>query len=242
MPLNPCATGSPAAGGPGGGGGGGGGFGGGGANAGPWAAPGTYTVALVADGKVVDSKPLRIVMDPEVERHFSAAQRVTYDKTVNDLHSLHQRGATVAARLTALATQVAIVDSKIDSTATATTEMKARFDVFEKEFTDVRAKFGVPAGRVPGSPAPEAASSGPGGGGGGFGGGAVNPLNAYGRLASIKGALVGIWEAPSAGSMQQVAAATKALEDAMKEAESLLAKVASVNDALKAAGLSMTMP
>ena len=48
-------------------GGGGGGFGGGGAaNAGPYVLPGVYTVALIVDGKSMDTKPLRVNADPEV--------------------------------------------------------------------------------------------------------------------------------------------------------------------------------
>src|SRR5262249_23577518 len=54
---------------------GGGGFGGGGggrgfaadaANPGPWVLPGTYNVALIVDGKTIETKPLRVMADPEV--------------------------------------------------------------------------------------------------------------------------------------------------------------------------------
>src|SRR6185295_14021827 len=47
-------------------GGGGGGFGGGGGTAGPYVIGGVYNVALVVDGKTVDTKPLRVNDDPEV--------------------------------------------------------------------------------------------------------------------------------------------------------------------------------
>ena len=46
----------------------------------------------------------------------------------------------------------------------------------------------------------------------------------------------------SAGSMAQVSAASKALEDAMREAEAVLAKVNGVNAALRASGLTITVP
>ena len=58
----------------------------------------------------------------------------------------------------------------------------------------------------------------------------------------MKGALVGIWEAPSAGSLRQASDASKALEDAMKAAEATFAKVGSVNDALRTSGLAITLP
>src|SRR5206468_491832 len=57
---NPCASGLGVS------GAGGGGFGAGGGTQGPFVMPGEYVVALVSDGKVVDSKRLSIVMDPAV--------------------------------------------------------------------------------------------------------------------------------------------------------------------------------
>ena len=242
-PLNPCAV--VGAGGPGGGGG----FGGG-SNAGPYATPGDYTVSLVADGNVVDTKPMRIVMDPEVEKHFSGKPRVAYDKLVNDIHAAQQRGQNTATRLTALAAQVAIVDSKIDSSANVTPEMKAAYAAFKTTFNDVRAKFGVQLGRVPGTAAPSAAggqagaggAGGPGGGQGGFGGAAAGPNSALGRVGQMKGLLLGVWEAPSAASVRQATDATKALDQAIEQADALLARVSGVNNTLKPSGLAITLP
>ena len=50
----------------GGGRGGGGGFGGGAVTAGPFVLAGTYNVALVVDGKTVETKPLKVMTDPQV--------------------------------------------------------------------------------------------------------------------------------------------------------------------------------
>ncbi|MBK7906093.1 MAG: hypothetical protein IPJ78_05945 [Gemmatimonadetes bacterium] len=243
-PQNPCAAGGPGAGGPGGGGGFGG-FGGGG-NAGPWATPGTYTVSLVADGTVIDSKPMTIVMDPKVADRFAGAPRVAYDKLANDLHAAQQRGQDVATRLTALATQLTQVTAKMDSTATITPEMKTAFDAFRTEFNAVRTKFGVQF-RMPGAPAAPAPGGpggpGGGGGGGGFGGGgAAQPGNALGRVGQVKGLLLGIWEAPSAAITKGAADAMKALDDASKEAQTLLAKLPRLNETLKPSGLAITLP
>ena len=63
-PVNPC-----------GGGGGGGGFGGGGGAAGPLVYPGTYNVSLVAGGKTLDTKPMRVVADPSIEMNDLQAKR-----------------------------------------------------------------------------------------------------------------------------------------------------------------------
>ncbi len=246
-PLNPCAVAGAGAGGPGGAGGGpgggpGGGFGGfGGGNSGPYATPGDYTVSLVADGNVVDTKPMRIVMDPEVEKHFSGKLRVAYDKLVNELHAAQQRGQNTATRLTALATQIAIVDSKIDSTSSVTPEIKTAYTAFKTQFNDVRTRFGVQLGRVPGTGGPGGAG-GAGGGQGGFGGAGAAPNSALGRVGQVKGLLLGVWEAPSAASVRQAADATKALDEAIKQAEALLGQVSGVNNTLRPLGLVITLP
>ncbi|MBX7117812.1 MAG: hypothetical protein K1X31_02310 [Gemmatimonadaceae bacterium] len=245
QPQNPCAAGGP---GQGGGGGGFGGFGGGGANAGPYATPGTYQVSLVADGAVVDTKPITIVMDPKVEERFRGAQRVAYDKLVNDLHAAQQRGQDVATRLTALATQVAIVDARLDTAANVSAAAKAAYATFKTTFNDVRTKFGVQPGRVPGTaPAGAPGQGGPGGpgggGGGGFGGAQfAQPGNALGRVGQLKGLLIGIWEEPSASSRQNAADAMKALDEAIKAAQALLGQVPRLNEAFKPSALTITLP
>ena len=165
---------------------------------------------------------MRIVMDPEVEKHFAGKQRVAYDRIVNDLHAAQQRGQNTATRLTALASQIALVDSKLDSTANVTPEMKAAYATFRTQFNDVRTKFGVQLGR------PQGAAAAPG--------------SALGRVGQVKGLLLGVWEAPSAASVRQAGDATKALDDAMKQAEALLAQVNGVNNTLRPSGLAITLP
>lgn len=242
-PANPCVTGAAGQGGPGGGFGG---FGGGGANAGPYAAPGTYQVSLVADGVIVDTKPITLVMDPKVEERFRGAQRVAYDRLVNDLHAAQQRGQDVATRLTALATQVAIVDSRLDTAANVSAAAKATYGTFKATFNDVRTKFGVQPGRLPGAaPAGTPGQGGPGGGGGGGGGfGAqfAQPGNALGRVGQLKGLLIGIWEEPSAASRRNSSDAIKALDAAIREAEALLGQVSRINEAFKPSALAITLP
>jgi hypothetical protein len=184
-------------------------------------------------------------MDPEVEKHFPRAQRVAYDRIVNDMHALQQRGATMASRLTTLATQLATVRSQLAGASNVSPAATAGFESLERDFEAVRVKFGVAAGRAPGAAAPTPPPGGPGGGGGGGGfggGGAVNLTNALARLGQVKGLLVNVWETPSAGSMAQVTAATQALETAIREAEAAIGKVGGVNTALRPSGLSITMP
>ncbi|HEX7938928.1 MAG TPA: hypothetical protein VF483_08020, partial [Gemmatimonadaceae bacterium] len=175
-PENPCAA--PA--GPGGPGGGGGGFGGGNPNQGPLVAPGNYTVALVSDGKVVDSKPLKIVMDPAVD--MTEAARARYNAILADLHELQKKGTDAARPLAALVPEVVSATPKVDSIQLA--GIKDEWAAFKKEFDAVRAKFGVGA-----------AAGGPGGGGGG-GRGGVDAANALGRVSALKGSIMAIFETP----------------------------------------------
>ena len=80
-----------------GGGGGGGGFGGGGGgNPGPYVLAGTYNVALVVDGKTVDTKPLRVMSDPEVVL-TEAERKKLYDMAM-EMHELQRRATEAGDR------------------------------------------------------------------------------------------------------------------------------------------------
>ncbi len=233
QPTDPCRVEGAA-------GGGGGGFGGGGANLGPYVAPGDYTVSLVADGQVVDSKPMRIIKDPKVD--LAGEARVAYDAFLLDLHTRQQRGTDVAASLTTLAGQVATVKSKLDSTANLSAEARSRFTALAQAFDSVRVKFGVGPGRVAGAPAPAAPAAGGGGEGGGGFGAAANTANALARLGQVKGLVAGIWESPSDGSRRQAAEATAALDAAIVEAERVLAEARAVGTLLAPFNLTIGTP
>lgn len=226
LPENPCA----AAGGAGGAGGGGFGRGGGGANQGPLVLPGTYTVALVVDGKTVESKPLTIVMDPQVQ--FTAAQRVAYNALATELHTAQQAGAAAAAPMTALLAEVRKAATKMDSTPTLADSVKTQFAAFRKDFDAVRAKLGV------GAPA---FAAGPGGGGGGAGFGA-NDANVLARLGGVKSGMLGLWETPSESVQKQAAAAKAAVEAAVAESKTFMARARTMSALLAANGITMTVP
>ncbi len=221
-PSNPCVDESAGAGGAGGRGGN--------ANAGGHVSPGDYTVQLVADGKVVSTKSMRIVMDPEVR--LTGQARVAYDALLGELHERQQRGTDVAAKLTTLATQIATIQARIDSAPAMPADARTAFQNLRTRFDSVRVKFGVAAGRAPRRAAAADSSesddesaprAGGGGGGGGFGAAAAGNANALARLASVKSAIGSIWEAPSAASTREAADASQALDAAVTEAESVLA-------------------
>ena len=226
LPENPCAA-------AGGAGAGGGGFGrgGGGANQGPLVLPGTYTVALVVDGKTVASKPLTIVMDPEVQ--LTAAQRVAYNALATELHTAQQAGAAAAAPMTALLAEVRKAAAKMDSTPTLADSVKTQFAAFRKDFDAVRAKLGAGAPVV---------AFGPGGGGGGGAGFGSNDANVLARLGAVKSGMLGVWETPSASVQSQATSAKAAVEAAVAEAKTLMARARSLRALLAANGITMAVP
>ncbi len=218
LPENPC----------GGGGGGGGGFGGGGANAGPYVAPGAYTVALMAGDRELERKPMRIIMDPEVR--FTAQERARYQEILVDLHEMQRSASPVAAALTALNAQMDSVVVKTEA-STAPAALKAQVATLKRDFDAVRVKFGV-AGAAP---APAF------GGGGGRGGPPMDPANVFGRAGALKGAIGGIWEMPSATMVSQYTEVKAAMPRAIAEANGVLTRARSASEALRAHNVTLTV-
>ena len=232
LPENPCGAGG------GGGGGGGGGFGGrggGGAAAGPYVLPGTYSVALMVDGKAVDTKPIKIVMDPAVP--LTGLARANYNALVMDLHALQKRGTETAATLNQLYSEVTKAAPKMDSSAAPAAD-KAKLVAFRKEFDAIRAKFGVPTGG--GNLAAFAAGAAVAGGG--RGGGAVDNSNVLNRVGTVKGAIMGAWETPSAALLKQSADVKVAMPAAINEANAFLAKARSMSQSLGKYNVTMLVP
>ncbi len=228
LPENPCA----AAGAVGGAGGGGFGRGGGSTTQGPLVLPGTYAVALVVDGRPVESKTLTIVMDPLVQ--LTQAQRVAYNMLATELHTAQQAGAAAAAPMTILLADVRKVAAKMDSTPTLADSVKTQFAAFRKDFDAVRAKLGVGA--------PAGGFGGPGAGGGfgaGFGG---NDANVLARLGAVKSGLLGVWETPSEAVQKQATAAKAAVEAAVAESKTFMTRARTISVMLAANGIVLTVP
>ncbi len=215
LPENPCAS------------AGGAGRFGGGSTQGPMVVPGTYSVALVADGKVLETKPLTLVMDPEVQLTGSA--RMVYNAVAMEMHGAQQQGAAAAAPLTALMAEMRRVAAKVDSTPALPDSVKTQFVAFRKDFDAVRAKFGV------GAPI-----------GGGFGGGgaaaaAAAEVNVLGRLASLKSGVVGVWETPSPVVLAQATSARLALAAAVGEAAAVMERARGMSTLLAGHGITMAV-
>jgi hypothetical protein len=228
--MNPCATGDSAA---TGGGGGGGGRGGAGTigGPGPLMMPGTYTVALVSNGKVLDSKPLKVEMDPDV--HFAVGEHARYNSAVMDLHELQRRGTAAALALNRLYPQMTDASKKIGESSSIPANVKSQFDAVNKELDAVRKKFGVP---LPVAPA------GGRGGGGGRGAAAPDPENVLARTSTLKNAIGGVWEAPSASLVRQYNQSKLEMPKAVSEANTVLTRAAGLSQTLKKYDITLTVP
>lgn len=228
LPVNPCAT-------PGdsatAGRGGGGGFGGGGGLGGPapYVMPGAYTVALMSGTKVLDSKPLKIVFDPDV--HFGIGEHERYNAIVTELHAIQRRGVAMATALNSLYPQMTAAAKAVGEKSDIPANVKTRFESLNKEFDAIRKKFGVPT---------NAGAGGRGGGGGR--GGAVDPDNVLARESSLKNQLAGVWEAPSASSVRQYNEVKVALPKAVADGNAFLGKASAVSQALAKYGVTLKVP
>jgi len=222
-PFNPC-----------GGGGGFGGFGGGGGAQGPLVYPGTYNVVMMAGGKVVDTKPIRVMADPSVQMTDLQAKR--YFDTVMDLHDMQRRGTEMATALNQLYPQMTDIAGKIQGMGNVPAPVKAQFDAANKDFEGIRAKFGVP-------PQPAGAGGGRGGGGGfGGGGAAPDPANVLARAGAVKGQMLSFQDTPSDTLMRQYTDVKQQLPRAITDANAFLVRAMTLSQALKAHGIALTVP
>jgi hypothetical protein len=183
---------------------------------------------LLEEGRVLDSKPLRLTKDPLVQ--LTGGDRARYDAVVADLHELHRRGTDAARPIDTLYDEVLRVAPRVDSSA-APESVKREWAAFRVQFDSVRAKFGVPA-----------AAGGRFGGGGGAAAAAAAATNVLGRVGTLKGAVQGIWEVPTPAVMRQVAASRTELGRAMGEARAVLERARATSRALAPHGVMLAVP
>jgi hypothetical protein len=220
-PFNPCGGG-------GGFGGGGGGFGGGGGAAGPFVYPGTYTVAMTAGGKVIDTKTVRVSADPAVQMTDVQAKRY-YDMAM-DMMEMQRRASEMSSALGQVYTQMTDLKDKVPAAT------KTQFDTLSKELDTVRVKFGV-------GPSGGAAAAG-GGGGGGRGGGAPAPnaSDLTARLNSTRALLMAFQDNPSDTVVRSYNDLKLSLPKAITDGNAFLVKAMSLSQTLKKSDMTLTVP
>jgi photosystem II stability/assembly factor-like uncharacterized protein len=207
-----------------GGGFGGGGFGG--ATAfGPYVLPGTYTVELIADGKVADAKPIRVEADPEVA--LTAIERKKMFDMAVEMHDLQRRASEVTTALQPFNTRMSELAKEIDSRSDVPAETKASFQALNKELAVLMPRF-------------QAGSGGRGGAGGASGGPTPVP-SVVARISQAKNGLMGgFW--PTAQTLEAYSEAKTATPKATAEASALFAKAATVSASLATHKLTLTAP
>jgi len=205
---------------------GGGGFGGaGGASPGPFVLPGTYSVSLVVDGKKVDTKPLKVVADPEVT--LTAIERKKLFDMAMEMHELQRVANEISGALTPLNTRMGEIGKEVASRNDIPADVKAAVDAFTKELGTVVPKFTAPAGGR--------------GGGGGAGGGTTPPVSVAGRITQAKNGLMGgMW--PTAQTMHAYDEAKAQAPKAMAEANVVITKAAALSATLAKHKLTLAAP
>jgi hypothetical protein len=206
-----------------GGQGGGGGFFGGGPNVnGPFVIGGVYTVALVVDGKTVETKPLRVNDDPEVVL-TSVERKRMFDQAM-EIHLLQPGITDAGTAFTLLTRQMTEIATTIAGRNDVPADVKASFDAFNKELAVLAPKLATPQG---------------GRGGGGGGRGANESLAA--KLGQAKNGLTaGMSPAdPTVRAYTEVKAQTP---KAIIDLNALIAKAGTLSTMLQKYNLTLTVP
>jgi hypothetical protein len=204
------------------GGGGFGGFGGfGGANSpGPFVLPGTYNVSLIVDGKTVDTKPLRVLDDPEVA--LTSVERKKLFDMAMEMQELQKRGTDVVNALNSLNSKVTEIGNQVSGNAEIPGDVKTSFDQLSKDLAALMPKFVQPGGGRGGA--------GGGGGGGGGRGGAAND-NVMAQVAQAKtGLMGGMW--PGEQTMKAYNESKAKMPKAIADANALIAKAQTLSTTL----------
>jgi photosystem II stability/assembly factor-like uncharacterized protein len=204
-----------------GGGRGGGGFGGGVSTAGPFVVAGTYTVALIVDGRTVDSKPLRVTGDPEVV--LTEVQRKQMFDMAMEMHDFQRRATDLANAFAPLNRQVTELATAIAGRADLPADVKASFGAFQKDVTALAPKVNAPAA------------------GRGGGGGRGNQDNLLTQIGTAKnGLMAGM--SPTDQTMRGYADAKAKTTKAVADANALFARAATLSTTLAKYNLTLTAP
>jgi photosystem II stability/assembly factor-like uncharacterized protein len=208
----------------GGGAGGFGGFGGfgGGGTAGPFVLPGVYTVALIVDGKTADTKPLRVVADPDVV--LSEAERKRLFDMAMDVHELHRRATETANAFVPLNARMTELTKEIENRTDIPGDVKTSVETLGKVVAGLAPKFTPPAGGF--------------GRGGGRGGAPSESLLV--RLGQTKNALMGgMW--PTEQTIRAYNDAKTDVPKAIGEATAILARASALAGTLARYNVTLTV-
>jgi photosystem II stability/assembly factor-like uncharacterized protein len=222
---SPAQTPSPVGAGCGGAGGqGGGGFGGFGPNLnGPFVIGGVYTVALIADGKTVDSKTLRVNDDPEVAL-TSAERKRMFDQAM-EIHALQPRILEAGTAYTSLARQMTELATTIGGRTDVPADVKVSFDEVKKELDALAPRLATPQG----------------GRGGGGGGGRGNNENLAAKVGQAKSGLTA-GMSPGDQTVRAYTQVKAQTPKAIADINTVIAKATTLSRTLATYSLTLTVP
>jgi hypothetical protein len=189
--------------------------------------PGTYNVALVVDGKTVETKPLRVTADPEVV--LTDAERKRMFDMAMEMHELQRRATDVSTAMGPFNTRLGELTKEVGGKSDVPADLKASVESLQKDVAALAPKFAAPAG----------GRGGGGGGGGGRGGGGGDSL--VGRVGQAKNGLMG--GMPMTDAVMRAYTEAKAqLPKAIADANSLFTRAATLSSALTKHNLTLTAP
>jgi hypothetical protein len=200
-------------------GGGGGFFGGGAQPAGPWVLAGTYNVSLVVDGKTVDTKPLKVVDDPEVLL-TSADRKRMYDMAM-ELHDLQKPLTDAVTAQQSLSRQVAEIADAMSKRSDVPADVKSQFESLQKDVTALAPRLSLPQGRG--------------------GGRAADSPSVVARIGQAKNGLMGGMPVTEQTTRAYTEARTQAPK-AMADLNAIIARASTVSTALARYSLTLTVP
>jgi len=173
------------------------------------------------DGKAVDTKPLRVLDDPEMAL-TSVERKKLFDMAI-EMQELQKRGADVVNALTPLNTKVTELANQVSESTDIPADVKASFDQLRKDLTGMMPKFVQQGG----------GRGGAGGGGAAAGvgrGGAAND-NVMAQVAQAKtGLMGGMW--PGEQTIKAYNDSKAKMPKAIAEANALIATAQTLSTAL----------
>ena len=192
---------------------------------GPFVLPGVYNVTLLVDGKTIETKPLRVIADPEVVL-TDAERKMLFDRAM-ELHELQRRATEVANRIAPLNQQAQAAAKELAGRSDVPADVKAQFEAFQKELAAVVPKLIAPAGG--------------GGGFGGGGGGGIPSPNVLARIGQAKTGFMG-GMIPTEATVKAYADAKTMTPPAIAEANAVLARVPALSAALAKYNIKLEAP
>jgi hypothetical protein len=184
---------------------------------------GVYNVALIVDGKTVDTKPLRVNDDPDVLL-TSAERRKNFDLAM-ELHAMQPRITDVGAAHGSLTRQMNELTTAIAGRSDIPADVKASFDAFNKELTALAPKVALPQG----------------GRGGGGGGGRGNNESLSAKLGQAKNGYMG-GMTPGDQTVRAYTEVKAQTPKAIADLNALIAKAATLSSSLAKYNLTLTVP